>query len=157
MRFLLSRVNTLLVALIVFGATLATAQDTRPVYLPLVAHGYDAQAPSLVTLVGHDTTFVNAVNVPGTCRVILTYIDRAHGNKLQVAEDVGDRLVEIKMPPGVFLAGEAPDFEYPGLKHASGFPIVVCGRFRIYANARVEDGGPFLLQRLDMPIPAPVQ
>lgn len=137
--------------LLAFGVGLLQAQDARPTYLPLVAHGLDAQPPQLVTLVGHDTTFVNAALVPDTCRVILAYIDRANGNRLHVAEDAGDRLVEVPMPVGVTLAG-AED-EFPGLKHASGFPLVVCGRLRIYANARVEDGGPFVLQRLDIPIP----
>lgn len=133
-------------------AAIARAQDT-PTYLPLVAHGLDAQAPQLVTLIGHDTTFVNATNVPGTCRVILTYIDRANGNRLHVAEDAGDHLVEIAMPAGMALTGAEPDDEFPGLKHASGFPLIVCGRLRVYANARIVDGGPFVLQRLDMPIP----
>lgn len=140
------------VAWLVVRSTPVSAQDAQRDYLPLVAHGLDAQAPSLVILVGHDTTFVSATGVPGTCRVILTYIDRANGNRLHVAEDAGDRLVEIAMPAGVTLAGT--DGEFPGLKHASGFPIVVCGRLRVYANTRIEDGGPFVLQRLDMPIPA---
>jgi hypothetical protein len=135
-------------------AAIARAQDAQPTYLPLVAHGLDAQAPQLVTLIGHDTTFVNAALIPGTCRVILTYIDRANGNRLHVVEDVGDHLVEVPMPAGVTLAGGEPDFEFAGLKHASGFPIVVCGRLRVYANARIVDGGPFVLQRLDMPIPS---
>lgn len=143
---------------LVARSTPVSAQDPQSDYLPLVAHGLSSEPPAqLVTLIGHDTTFVSATGVPGTCRVILTYIDRANGNLLHVAEDVGDRLVEIELPAGVALAGEAPEDEFPGLKHASGFPIVVCGRLRVYANVRTEDGGPFVLQRLDMPIPAPAQ
>jgi hypothetical protein len=158
MRFLFSRLNMFLVILIVLGTTIATAQDARPVYLPLVAHGLSSEPPAqVVTLVGHDTTFVAATLIPDTCRVIVTYVDRANGNIVHVTEHVGDRLVEIPLPTGVTLAGEAPNDELPGLKHASASPIVVCGMLRIYANVRVEDGGPFVLQVLEMPAPAPNQ
>lgn len=145
------------VAWLVARSTPVSAQDTQRDYLPLVAHGFDAQAPSITTLVDHDTMFVAATVVPGTCRVLLTYIDRQNGNLLHVVEDVGDRLVEVPLPPGVALAGVEPDDVLPGLKHGSGAPVVVCGRLRVYANTRIEDGGPFVLQRLDMPIPPPTQ
>lgn len=134
-------------------AAIAQAQSETSTYLPLVAHG--AGAAQIVTLIDHDTTFVAAALVPDTCRVILTYIDRANGNRLHVAEDVGDRLVEVPMPQGAMLAG-AED-EFPGLKHASGFPIMTCGRLRVYANTRIVESGPFVLQRLEMAIPAPVR
>ena len=142
---------------LVVRSTPVSAQGERMVSLPLVAHGYDAQAPSIVTLVAHDTMFVSATTVPGTCRVLLTYIDRQNGNLLHVVEDVGDRLIEVPLPQGVTLADAEPDDVLPGLKHGSGAPVVVCGRLRVYANVRVEDGGPFVLQRLEMAIPAPPQ
>lgn len=141
---------------LVARSTPVSAQAELSTFLPVIAVSKNADASAeIVTLVAHDTTFVSAANVPGTCRVILTYIDRANGNRLHVAEDVGDRLVEIELPQGMALAGVETEDEFPGLKHASGFPLVVCGRLRIYANARLEDGGPFVLQRLDMLIPAP--
>ena len=116
-------------------------------FLPLV----QTNATTVVTLVDYDTTLAMAANVPGTCRVFVTYVDRAHGNLVHVTEDVGDRLVEVQAP---MLADSAQGFVPPGNKHASGFPIVVCGRLRIYLNGRDEGDidGPF--KRLDMPIPA---
>jgi hypothetical protein len=130
-------------------------------YLPIVANKTNAQATSFTTLIDHDTTFVNAANIPGTCRVIVTYIDRANGNRLHVTEDMFNRLVEISMTVEMRLAIGAdyldpqPQFEYPGPKHASGFPIIVCNELWVYANARdVGDlTGPFKLKRLTMPIP----
>lgn len=132
------------------------AQSNTVDYLPILSSQQPNAPATLAVLKETDTTFVNAALVPGTCRVIVTYIDRANGNRLHVAEDIGTQLEEIPMPRlAAQLQAEQPDFVLPGSKHASGFPIVVCGRLRIYANARAENDtdGPFQLVRLDMPIP----
>jgi hypothetical protein len=135
-------------------ASYAQTQARSVDYLPIVTSQQPNAPATLVTLVNSDTTFVNAALVPNTCRVIVTYIDRANGNRLHVAEDRGTQLLELPLPPmATQLQSTQPDFEFTGQKHASGFPIVVCGRLRIYANSRIVDNGPFVLQRLDMPIP----
>ncbi len=125
-----------------------TSAESRT-FLPLV----QTNATTVVTLVDYDTTLAYAAGVTGTCRVFVTYVDRAHGNLVHVTEDVGDRLVEVQAP---VLADSQQGFVPPGNKHASGFPIVVCNRLRIYLSGRDEGDidGPFKLKRLDMPVPA---
>jgi hypothetical protein len=141
---------------LVARSTPVSAQEERTVSLPFVAHGLSSEAPaSVTTLIDHDTTFVSVALIPGTCRVIVVYVDRERGNLVHVTEHVGGQLVEVPMPQGVTLAGDAPDFVAPGLKHASGAAIAVCDRLRVYMNARVEENGPFILQVIDMPIHAP--
>lgn len=136
------------------------AAQTPAAHLPLVLTPQDTST-SFTVLIDHDTTFVNASVIPGTCRILVTYIDRANGNRLHIAEDMFNRLVEVTLPVSMSLAIGAdyldpqPQFEFPGPKHASGFPLTVCNRTKIYANAR-EIGdltGPFRLVRLDMPVP----
>lgn len=158
-------IGVLLVALgfnIAMGlVSYAKAQTTTaPKYIPVIATAPDTSPARLVTLVDHDTTFVNAANVPGTCRVIVTYIDRANGNRLHVTEHITDTLRELPLPPLAALltapstdTAPQPQFEYPGPKHASGYPLFVCSRLRVYANARDTLTGPFKLMVLDMPTP----
>lgn len=148
-----------LVAAFVFGGVRA-AQSWR-VLLPAVANGQ--AAPTITTLVEDDSTFVGVALVPGTSRVLLTYIDRAHGNRLHLVEDVGDHVAEVKLPPlGTVSAAPSPSFVAPGDKQADGVPIVLPATFntpamlRVYFTSRDEDDpdGPFKLKRLTMPVPA---
>lgn len=140
----------------------ASAAQSPASYLPYIANGAQDSGVSTTVLIDHDTTFVNASLVPGTCRVFVTYIDRANGNRLHVTEDMFNRLVEVPMTISMTLYIGAdyldpqPQFEYPGPKHASGFALAVCGELWVYANARdVGDlTGPFKLKRLTMPLPA---
>lgn len=141
------------------------ATDPGAVFLPSISTTAAETGASLTVLVETDTVGVTAAVVPNTCRVIVSYVDRAHGNLVHVAEHIGNTLVELPPP----LAGSAylaaapsrgppvPGFVPPGPKHAAGFPLFVCGRFRLYFDAREEgDGsGPFKLMVLDMPIPPP--
>lgn len=132
------------------------------ILLPLVANGSAVDGPATFTvLTDYDTTVVTAAVVPDTCRVILTFINRRDGNVLLVKEHVGDKLADVPIADAAAAAAYrradsvAPAFQYPGPKQASGFPVFVCGRFRVYANTRMEQTGPFLLTVYDAPIPPP--
>lgn len=140
----------------------ANAAQAPASYLPIVATQPDNSPAKFTVLIDHDTTFVNAAVVPNTCRVIVTYIDRANGNRLHVTEHINDTLKELPPPLGLPVtfgndapASPSPQFEQTGPKQASGFPLFVCGRFRVYANTRLPGDltGPFQLTVTDMPIP----
>jgi hypothetical protein len=134
----------------------AAAAPVPRQFLPIVRQ---QGAYSIVPLIESDTTFISAVNVPGTTRVLLSYIDRGHGNRLVVVEDVGDHVENIPLPP-IALAGLAlaPAFSPPGPKQADGFLLIVGGELRLYYSSRAEDdpSGPFWLWRLTMAVPPPV-
>lgn len=132
---------------------LAQPAESR-VYLPFVAQ---PPGSTLVTLVEADCSFVSAVVVPGTSRVILGYIIRPNGNLLHIAEDKGDHLEELDDPLlAALLLGSAqgPAFTFPGPKQGTCALVIVGGQLLIYATSRVEETGPFMLRRLSMPVPA---
>lgn len=136
---------------VVFGATSPRA------FLPVVATG---QIPTtIVTLVHSDATFVSAANPPGTTRRLLSFIDRAHGNRLAVVEDVGDRVVDVTLPPLALQAlAPSPAFIVPDSpKQADGFILIVGNTMYVYFTGRDADDptGPFKLKRITMPIPPP--
>lgn len=124
--------------------------------LPIIRNG-QAQ-PSVVTLVESDSTFVGAT-ADATGRIVLTYIDRAHGNKLHVVEDVGDHVVELIDPIATQTAPIAPTFEVDGPKQADGVPLIVGDKLHVYFTSRDVDDptGPFRLKRLTMDWPQGVQ
>jgi hypothetical protein len=135
-------------------ALLTSAQAaTAPLRLPVIGHQAQLSA-SLVQLIGDDSTFVSAAVAPGGC-VFLSYIDRAHGNRLHVVRDAGDHVVEIDLPPIASSPALAPAFVTPGEKQADGALIVNGGVLSVYYTSRAPDdpSGPFRLYRLSMPAP----
>lgn len=122
--------------------------------LPVI--GAQAQfSASLVELLPDDTTFVNAAVSPGGC-TFLSYIDRAHGNRLHVVQDAGDHLVDVPLPAVVqSIAIAAPGFVAPGDKQADGALTIRGGVLSLYYTSRAADDptGPFRLWRLSMPLP----
>lgn len=139
--------------------TQAKAQASQNSNLPIVLH---TQQPTttLTTLIDRDCGFVTAVNVPNTARIIVGYIDRTRGNRLFIAEDMGDRLVELDDPTGALAALVRPDvlepqFVYDGPKQGAAAMVTIGTTLHIYATARDPgDGdGPFKLKRLSMRIP----
>jgi hypothetical protein len=151
----------LLAMLCALGLGAASGQPTaRRAYLPIVA----TDTPSITLLVDGDTTMVTAYVLPGTSRIIVTYIDRANGNRLHVTEDMGTALVEIPLPPE-FAAPAAPaDSQHPGFvapgdKQANGATVAIGGMLKIYVTTRDtgDPTGPFKLKRFDMPVPVPPQ
>lgn len=145
------------ILILVLLSFLSGSVARSPTYVPIATRGADTGPATFTVLIDYDTTFVTAALIPGGCRVILTYIDRAHGNRLHVVEDLGTAVKELPLPSGVpsIIGPRSPAFEYPGPKQASGFPLVVCGRLRVYANTRLPDdtSGPFKLTKIDMPVP----
>lgn len=154
------RKSQLLIALFVLlsalGLRAASGQAEQRSYLPLVA----TDISSITVLVATDTTMVTCYAIPNTTRIIVTYIDRLHGNRLHVTEDMGDLLVELDMPPGLgglTADSTAPAFVVPGDKQANGCIVVVGNTMKLYVTTRDENDptGPFKLKRWDTPIPPP--
>lgn len=147
----------LVLIVLVLGAMVATGllargQATQLAYLPIVA----TDKPSITLLVDGDTTMVTAYVLPGMSRIIVTYIDRANGNRLHITEDIGTQLVEIPMPAEFApQPSNNPSFVTPGNKQANGTTVATGGILHIYVTSRDENDptGPFKLKRLDMPIP----
>ena len=144
-------------------AALAQNPVAVQMYLPAIFGPVaQAQDTTITTLVDSDSSFVNAAVIPGTARVVLAYIDRAHGNRLHIVEDKGNRVVEIQAPVellGVLVATDAgnnPAFIFPGPKQADGTIVFAGNKMHIYATSRDEGdpAGPFKLKRLSMPVPA---
>lgn len=135
---------------------LAAAATTPRAYAPIIRNGAAPPAQATVTtLVAVDCSFVSAINIPSTDRVIISYIDRAHGNLLHVVEDLGDHVVEVALPPlGLSVeAAPAPQFTPPGPKQADSALVIAAGKLNLYFTGRLEANGPFVLQRLTTPIP----
>ena len=151
------RAKYLVAALLIalgFNLGIGLAALAPKAYLPVVANGQAKVTET--TLINTDTTMVTAYVLPSTTRIIVTYIDRANGNVLHVAEDKGTRLVELSLPPA--FTGNAPSvdpqFVYPGPKQANGATVATNGVLHVYACTRdVNDPtGPFKLKRLDVPL-----
>jgi hypothetical protein len=143
-----------------FSFRLAFAALSPAALLPIVRNG---QAPpaqtTITTLVSDDCSFVSAINIPSTDRVLISYIDRAHGNLLHVVEDLGDHVVEVAAPIVLeqLTIDPSPAFTPPGPKQADSALVIAAGKLNLYFTGRIEANGPFVLQRLTMPIPpAPI-
>lgn len=144
----------LLLVAIGFNLGIALAAFAPRAYLPVIANG--AIQPTITTLIQTDTSFVTAEMIPNTCRVMVTYIDRANGNKLHVAEDTDGSLYETALPPlGTSLQSISPEFVPSGPKQAFGDTVFVCGVMKVYFTGRDtgDDTGPFKLKRIDMNVP----
>lgn len=133
-----------------FLASLAVlpAAAAPPIYLPLFRAPPQA---AVVTLVESDTTFVSAAHDPSTGRIYVSYIDRAHGNRLHLTELVQDRLVELE-PPGLAQLQPiaAPAFVPPGEKEAASALLAFDAWLWLFWTARDEgdETGPFKLKLL---------
>jgi hypothetical protein len=147
--------KSLLVVLMI-GIMIATAQPTvQRTYLPLIQQPATSR---LVTLMDSDVGFVTATLLPDTDRVFVAYTDRRNGNRLHVAEHIGDRLIELDDPalaPMVLPDVSKPAFTFPGPKQGAAALVVVGTELRVYATSRdVGDlQGPFKLKVLVMPVP----
>lgn len=139
---------------ILLGTIAVHAAPATRLLFPIVANSQ--AAAQVVTLVEDDSTFVNAVFAPGNC-VILSYIDRAHGNRLHIVRDAGDHVVEVELPPiaQTIVAQPTLAFVAPGDKQADGTLMVVGTSLVLYYTSRDEGDptGPFKLKRLTMPLP----
>jgi len=148
--------NTLLLtllALFLAQFALVHAADATRLLLPVVANGQ--LTPAITTLVADDSTFVGAAATHDG-RIVVTYIDRAHGNKLHVVEDAGDHVIELiapieTQPPLAAM----PAFEVSGEKQADGVPLIVGDVLHVYYTSRDagDPTGPFRLKRLTMLMP----
>lgn len=148
--------KTRLIALALLAAfTLGQLAHAASSSIALPAVGVEAQlSASLETLVPDDSTYVSAAVAPGGC-VIISYIDRAHGNRLHVVRDAGDHVVEVELPPIARSIVIDPGFIPPGPKHADSALIINGGALSLYYTSRDDDdpSGPFRLKRLTMPTP----
>jgi hypothetical protein len=146
-------VITVVLAAMVLTGLLARSQSTQLAYLPIVA----TSRPTVIVLIDADTTMVSAYVLPGTQRIIVTYIDRANGNRAHITEDIGTRVVEIPVPPefATLQSSNQPAFVVPGDKQANSVVVATNGILHIYVTSRDEGDptGPFKLKRLDMPLP----
>jgi len=138
---------------------LARAASSNVAYAPLVRAAVATPTPiatTIVTLNPDDSTFVSAAASPGGC-VFLSYIDRAHGNKLLLVQDVGTHLIDVPLPAAVqSIATDRPAFAAPGDKQADG-AIEIAGQvLSLYYTSRDtgDPTGPFRLKRLSMQLPA---
>jgi hypothetical protein len=155
MKQLLLRSATLAAIVLALLVAAQVQSATAPLRLPLVSRAAQFAA-TITVLVEDDSTFVHAAVAPGGC-TFLTYIDRAHGNRLHLVRDAGDHVVEVPLPLLVQqVAREVdPGFVAPGDKQADGALVIVGTRLDLYYTTRdVDDpGGPFKLKRLTMPVP----
>lgn len=152
----MKRIIPILLVALGFNLGIGLAALDKHVYLPAIANGQ--ATTTITTLVDFDSVMVTAYVLPNTSRIILTYIDRAHGNVLHVVEDKGNRVAEIPLPPGLLTAQQVdPSFTYPGPKQSNGATVVTGNVLHVYACTRdIGDlTGPFKLKRIDMPVPAP--
>lgn len=76
--------------------TIAALQPSQS-FMPVVLADR-AIVAGTITLVESDTTFISAAFDPVSKRVLVAYIDRAHGNRMHETELINDKLVEIKDP-----------------------------------------------------------
>lgn len=134
------------------GVLLTQAAQPALVLSPI---GAQAQfSASLTRLIPDDSTFVSAAVSPAGC-VFLSYIDRAHGNRLHVVRDAGDHVVEVDLPAIAEPARAAPSFVAPGDKQADGQLVIQGSTLHVYYTSRAPDdpSGPFALWRLTLPLP----
>lgn len=148
----------LMLVLFSFNPTPTPAQPAElRSFLPSVSQL--AQGPATMTVLSdQDCGFVSVTMDPVNGLPIVAYIIRPNGNLLHVAWDMGDHLVELPDPSFALTQlhmGEssAPGFVYPGPKQGTGALLVRGNMLSVYATSRQKDTGPFMLTRLDMPIP----
>jgi len=129
--------------LIALGWNLALALGSYAVHLPVVM-GAPIQ-PGTITLVETDTSFVSAARDDQSGRIFVSYVDRAHGNRLHLTELVGDALVEVPAP----TVASAPAFSPPDSpKDADSAIIAFNGWVYWFTTSREinEAGQPFKLK-----------
>lgn len=140
----------LLLALVSAGLSGALIGSAAPapapvVRLPLIA---GPLTPTRVVLVESDTTFVSADRDAVTGRIFVSYIDRAHSNRLHFTELVSDTLVEAPAPGIAGLQpGPLPAFQPSDTKDADSALIAYGGWVWLFVSSREinEAGEPFKL------------
>lgn len=126
---------------VLIGHAIAAPQ---PLYLNPI--GRQGTAPP-VLLVDHDCGFVSAVNAQG--RFFVSYQTRPDGH-VHVAEDVGDKLVDLADPFAQPPSVAAPAFELPGPKQGSASMVADGAKIRLYYTGRApgDEAGEFKVWKL---------
>lgn len=137
-----------------FVPILTTAQNSDVVVSLPIIQVQQTVKTEIVTLTSTDTTYISAAMSPYGCNIV-AYINRGQGNRLHVARDAGNHLIDIELPPEMRLILDRT-FIAPGDKQADVSLLVDAVKLTLYYSTRDENdpNGIFRLKRLTMASPS---
>ncbi len=85
---------------------------TNQSFLPII-YGRSVQpVAGVVTLRESDTTFLSATYDLATKRILVAFVDRAHGNRVHETELISNTLVEVQLT-AIMNTAQEPSFTVP--------------------------------------------